>query len=139
VRVVLIDWWLIILECVGWCLFDVVVLVHRYGQDGRIAASEIILHLWKCGLLYCSLYKTTHISGKNRYRRSDCVGMELERTACLERNFVESAMITAETMCCVVETFRVESTAEIVLYRAVHNWPLFCGQVETATLEIQTG
>jgi hypothetical protein len=50
--VALIKLWLIIYECVCPCLYDVVMLVHRYEQDKPIRASEIILHLWECDLIY---------------------------------------------------------------------------------------
>lgn len=48
----LIKWWLIIYECVCRYLYDVEIPVHGYEEDKRIRASEIILHLWECDLLY---------------------------------------------------------------------------------------
>lgn len=54
-HVALIKWWLIIYECVCRCSYDVVIIVHGYGQDKRIRASEIILHLWECDLIYLLL------------------------------------------------------------------------------------
>ena len=48
---------------VGVYVYDVQILLHGYEEDKRIRASEIILHLWECDLLYCSFYNnTTHIS-----------------------------------------------------------------------------